>query len=217
MGMNNKSPRPLFFCVFLFLVSQCFLSGCAHKKIAQSVTLDSLQNKRVALAEVKGSAESRSHVEVAVINEIIDQGRFQIVDRTSVQEALATYPTESDWQGLGKKVGADYVLGIRIVDFSVKERQGYDKVQEEDPVLEEESGEHKKIIGTRYEKVKSNTGSVKLSCSFFDVRTNAITYQGIGAAEETSNSRDKDFATTMKLLEKLSRRAISDFFERIPK
>lgn len=201
----------------LFLVSQLLLQGCAHKKVIEPLTREQLQSKRVALAEINGAAESRSHVEVAVINEILDQGRFQIIDRATVQDALVTYPAESDWQRLGKKVGADYILAIRIAEFAVTERKGYDKVQEEDSVLTEESGETKPVVGVRYQKVKSYEGFVKLGCTFFDVSENAIIHQGAGHATATYNSRDKGMPGKLGLLEKLSRLAITDFFETMPK
>lgn len=200
----------------LFLVSQFFLEGCAHKKIAEPMTRRQLQNKRVALAEIRGATESKSHVEVAIINEIIDQGRFEIIDRSTVQDGLVTYPTESDWQRLGKKINADYILSVRIAEFKVTERQGLDSVVEEDSVLEEESGEHKPLKSSRYVKVKSYDGSVKLDAIFFDIAENAIIYEGTGAAKELRNSRDGAIPGKMELLEKLSAKAIRDFFEKMP-
>lgn len=203
--------------VVLFSVSQIFLQGCAHKKTVERVTLRNLQSKRVALAEVKGSKESIKHAEVAILNEILDRGRFQIVDRATVQEALVSYPTEQDWSGLGRKTGADYVLSINVKNFDIKERKGYDAVTEEDSVLTEESGSSKPVVGTRYVKVKSYEGLVKLACKLYDVAAGQMTYEGEGLATETKNSRDADFPRRMQLLESLSGKAINDFFEKIPK
>lgn len=215
--MKKYYQRSQSLSVALFLFSQIFLAGCAHKKTIQPVTLSNLVDKHVALAEVKGSVESVKHVEVAIINEILDHGRFMIVDKATVQDALSIYPTESDYEGLGKKVGADYVLGVKIKNFDIKERQGYDKVVTEDSVLTEESGEKKPVMGTRYVKVKSFEGLVKLECTFFDVLANKVTYQGIGEATATENSRDKKYMGKMDLLERLSGQAITDFFEKVPK
>ncbi|MBI3542568.1 MAG: hypothetical protein HY075_04760 [Deltaproteobacteria bacterium] len=187
------------------------------------MTLSQLINKQVALAEVKGSPESVKHVEVAIINEILDKGRMQIVDHATVQDALVAYPTEHDYGRLGKKVGADYVLAVKIKNFDINEREGYDKVTEEDSVLAEESGERgAKVLGTRYEKVKGWNGLVKLQCTFFDVAADKVTYEGFGEAADTWNTRDKDkhekgYMGKMQLLEQLAGRAITDFFEKIPK
>lgn len=183
------------------------------------VTLSQLQSKRVAMTEIKGSPEEVKHVEVAIINEILDRGRFQIVDKATVQDALVAYPTESDYEGLGKKVDADYVLAVKVKDWVVDERKGYDKVESEDSVLEQESGEKgKKVVGTRYVKVKGWRGRVKLECDFWDVGAGKMTYSGFGEASDTWNSRDhQDYMGKMQLLEQLSAKAITDFFEKIPK
>lgn len=214
---SMKSRTSIRWLTLLFVLS-AFLGGCAHKKSADHISRDDLTTKLVALADISGAEEAKLQVEVAIVNEIIDKGRFRIVDRGTVREALVTYPADSDWQRLGKKLGADFVFSIRIQEFHVVERQGYDRVQEEDSVLAEESGEpNKKVIGTRYVKVKSYEGSVKLSAMLFDVAEGAIIYQGTGLATDTVSSRDKDAPGKLKLLEKLSAKAITDFFERMPK
>jgi hypothetical protein len=215
--MNKHHSALLKLSVALFLVSQCFLIGCAHKKTVEQITQDQLQSKRVALVEIKGADEATAHVEVAVLNQIRDKGRFEIVDKPSVQDALVIYPDESDWQRLGKKVGADYLLSIKVVEFNVLERAGLDRVKEEDPVLEQESGEKKKVIASRYVKVKSYQGDVRLSCIFYDVKENAIVYQGLGVASDTLNSRDGALPGKLHFLEQVTAKAMDNFFERIPK
>lgn len=178
----------------------------------------------MALAEIKGGVESRNHIEVALVNEIIDRGRFEIVDRTTVQKALATYPTEADWQGLGQKIGADYILAFRVDSFDVNERQGYDKVEEEDSALAEELGTDE-AVATRYVKVKSYQGNVTLQGRFFDVAFDRVSYEGKGMATEAIASNDlstkkgarSEMPRKMQLLEGLSQKAVRDFFEQMPK
>jgi len=219
-----------FLIVTFTLVSPFAFIGCGHKKDVRSVTLNELQSKRVAMVEIDAPPESKQHVEVAIINEILDEGRFQITDRTTVLDALSTYPDEADWQRLGKKIGADYVLQVKLNDFRIADRQGLDRVQEEDSLLTQESGESKPVVVTRYVKVKALDGVVSLHAKFFDVAANEITYQGRGEASERVNSRDyaqtvaeastskkKLMPGKMKLLERLTSMAIRDFFERIPK
>ncbi|MEW6057877.1 MAG: hypothetical protein AB1540_14815 [Bdellovibrionota bacterium] len=214
--MIARKTLACIFTVFLFWVSQLGIQGCAHKKKAEPVTLKRLQSKRVALVEIRGESESKKHVEAAILNEILDHGRFEIVDRNSVLDAQVTYPHESDWQRLGQKVGADYVMSVRVLDFSAKDRQGFDKIEEEDSVLTEESGSKEPVIGTRYQKVRAIEGNVKLQIVFFDVAQNAVLHQGMGSAKEVRNSRDKTSFRKMDMLDKLSREAIANFFNELP-
>lgn len=210
-----KTKPLLLFTVFLFLVSQLTFHGCSHKKDIKQLSKEDLQSKRVALVEIKGAPESKNQVEIAIINEILEHGRFEIVDRVTVQDALTTYPTESDWKRLGDKVDADYIMSVRIAEFKVDERQGYDKLVEEDSVLAEEAGQTKPMMGTRYQKIKAYSGFVRLNIIMFDVDQNAIIYQGAGQASETQNSRDMKLPGKMKLLETLAHRAVTDFFEKM--
>ena len=203
--------------VALFLVSQFLFTACSHKKDVKPFSRNELQSKRVALAKIDGEDASKVHVEVGIVNEILDEGRFEIVDRNTVQDAMITYPDDSDWQRLGRKIGADYIMAVRVLDFKIDERKGYDAVHEEDSVLEEESGEDKPITSTRYVKVKSYDGLVRLKIKFFDVAADKISYEGIGSAEEKLNSRDGELPGKMEMLEKLTRQAVADYFNKMPK
>ena len=192
------------------------IQGCAHKKSVEPLTRDTLVSRLVALAEVTGAAESRTHVEVALINEIIEKGRFEVVDRATMAAALADFPTEADWQKLGRSVKADFVLAVNINKFDVTERRGLDRVEYEDSVLAQEAGQSKPLKATRYEKVRSLEGTVRLSAVFFDVAENVIVHQGFGEATETANSRDRKVEGKMALLERLTARAMRDFFDKMP-
>lgn len=170
----------------------------------------------MALAEVRGGPESKSHVEVALVNEIIDQGRFEIIDRTSVQEALVSYPDRSDWKRLGGYLKADYILAFKVSEFAVKEKEGYDRVEEEDPSLEAETGNAKT---SRYTKVKGRQGTVSLQGTVFNVVEGRVSYDGMGTAAEDMRVTEGNFSAPgkMQLLEKLTKRAIRDFFENMPR
>lgn len=199
--------------VVLFLVSQ----GCGHKKDLKPFQTQQLQSKQIALAEIRGAAGAKKQVEVALVNEIIEEGRFQIVDRATVQEALTAYPHESDWQRLGQKVGADYVMSLEIAEYGVRERQGHDKVEEDDSQLAADYGTTKPMKATRYVKVKSFEGFVKVNGLFFDVAENAIVYKGAGTASRVQSSRGAAPLGKLRLLEDLSAKAIRNFFENMPK
>lgn len=189
-------------------------AGCASKKA--KLNLDDLVTKKVALAEIEGPKDARQQVEVSIVNEIISNGRFEIVDRATVAEARVIYPHESDWQRLGKKVGADFIFAVTVKDFSVKEREGYDDiVNENDTEMREEQRSSEKMSSTRYEKVKGLTGHVALECKFFDVEKNQMRYAGSGEATETLNTRDKGFNGKLSLLERLSKLAVTGFFEKM--
>lgn len=199
-----------------FLPLLFFAMGCAAKKPATTLHRDELVGKKVAIANVDGPKEARKHVEVALINEVIDQGRFEVLDRTSVREALSVYPHHSDWKRLGDHLKADFILNVKVIHFTVKEREGFDAVEEEDSLLTEESGASEAIRGRRYVKVKGNAGHVRLKMTFFDVGQNKILHDGYGEALETVNSRDNPKGGKMALLEKLTEKAVRNFFETLP-
>jgi hypothetical protein len=175
------------FIVFLFLFSQFALTGCAHKNAINPFSSAELQNKRLALIEIKGLSDEKSRVETAVLNEIAAERRFQLVDRKIVQNALAANSFENDWQQLGRKIGADYLLSLRVNNFIATESHGV---------------KNSKI----YE------GTMRLTAIFYDVESGAIVYQGMGAANESTGVADKT-----KLLEKLTAKSARDALDRIPK
>lgn len=200
----------------LSLLALILAAGCAGKKPITLLTQENLQDKRVAVAEIDGPKEARKHVEVALANEIIEHGRFQIIDRTTVNDAKVTYPDRSDWKRLGEKVGADYVLGVKILDFSIKEREGYDSVEEEDSLLTEEAKSDEPIVGKRYVKVKGDAGSVRLKMSFYDVAQGKMLQEGVGQASDNLNTRDGNIRK-MDFLESLTAQAVQNFFDSLPK
>ncbi len=191
-------------------------AGCAKKK-AETLNLRMLESKKVAVAEITGDEKSAKMVEIALVNEIIEQGRFQIVDRTTVKEALVTYPAENDRVRLGKKVGADYVLSVAIQEFKVTDRSGLDQVEEEDSQMTEEWKSSDPIKTKSYVKVKGREGIVRLMFKFLDVEKDEVIFKGIGSGRETVNSREQTIPGQLKLLEGLSNRAVRDFFDRLPK
>lgn len=200
-------------CAFLIL-----LFGCAHKKESQPLTQQSLHAKKVALAEIKGSKEARTQFEVSLVNAIIEKGHFEIIDRATVQEALAEFPAESDWKQLGERLGADYILAIDVTEYKVDEKQGVDRIEEEDSLLTEEQHSKQKLKGMRYVKVKAYHGQVTFTGKFFNVHKNAMAFQGEGKSSDLINSRDRDFPKSKLLfLEGLANRAVDRFFEQMPK
>ena len=198
------------------LFSLLFISvGCSGKKKKSEFSLKVLQEKRVALVDVQGAKESKIQVEISLLNEIIDNGRFQIIDKATVDEAMSVYPAESDYKALAKKIEADLLLAIKIETYDIVERKGYDKVEEEDSVLTQESGQGKTVIGTRYVKVKSLEGKVSLVGSFYDGETGELIKHVVAEAHQNLNSRDQVIQRKMQLLESLSKQAVHNLFENL--
>jgi len=187
---------------------------CAHKEKKTSSNLE-IQKKRVALAEVKGPKEAKTHVEVALVNEIIGKGHCEIVDRATVQGALTIYPTPSDWVRLGKKIGADYILAIQVHQFEVKEREGLDRIEEEDSVLTAEAKSSEPVMAARYVKIKSYEGVVTLEFQFFDVDKNQSRSQMKTTTKESLNSRDAPLPSKLEFLDLLTTKTIQKFFSQV--
>jgi hypothetical protein len=192
-----------------------FAVGCSGKKKKNDLSLKELQEKRVALVDVQGAKDSKIQVEISLLNEIIENGRFQIVDKATVDEAMSIYPAETDYKALAKKIEADLLLAIKIETYDIVERKGYDKVEEEDSILAQESGESKVVIGSRFVKVKSLEGKVSLIGFFYDGDTGELIKRVVAEAHQNLNSRDQVIQRKMQLLESLSKQAVHNLFENL--
>lgn len=189
--------------------------GCA-KKHTDEFNARSLTGKNVAIAHIDGPKEARRFVEVAIVNEVIANGRFAVVDRIATQEAMIDYPAINDRQKLGKKLGADYVLSVQIDDYKVVDRHGYDQVEEEDSVLAEEMHESE-VKTKKYYKVKASDALVKIYFSFVNVQTGEVQFSGTGSSSLRIDSRDTKNMGKMHLLEEATNDAVHRFFESLPK
>ena len=189
-------------------------SGCAHKP--KQLTQRDLRNKTVALVDVDGAKEARLQIEVSLVNEVITQGRFQLVDKKTVDDALVEAPHESDWPRLGRALGADLILAIHVDEYLTRKRTGYDVNEEEDSILSEENREARDTKWKKYSKVKAIEGHVKFTLKFYDVAAKKMLFQGPTEAEKSFNSRDTELPRSMKLLETLTTEALKKFFDGLP-
>lgn len=194
-------------CLVLALVS------CSKKKKADGEVYN-LESKQVALLEIKGPKEARKLTEVGIINEVIQNGRFQILDKRTVAEAAATFPTSERWQDLGRKIGADYVMEVRIPTYDAQTREGFDSVDENDSVLAEEHHETEKQ-GRRYVKVRGTVAKITLDFRFFDVAKNEMTIQKSITKEKAYDSRDTGNIRKMHIMEGLIEDALREFFVQV--
>lgn len=202
--------------VVLALSVALSFGACSHKKPRPELTRAHLRDKAVALVSVSGAKEARLQVEIALVNEVIDEGRFRIIDRKTVQEATVAHPHEADWGRLGKELKADYLLAVDVLDFKTDKREGYDAVEEKDSLLSAEHHESSDKKWRKLYKVRAREGFVRLRLRFFDVSRGLVTFQGESEATETHNSRDGDLPRAMKLMETLTAKAFRSYFERLP-
>ena len=213
-----RSRRAFIYLVFLFFVgtiTALTLSSCAHKKKKPELTLEYLRDKAVALVAIEGAKEAKLQVETAIVNEIIENGRFHLIDRKSVQNALAEAPSESDWPRLGEALKADLLLKVDILEFKTDKRTGYDSVEEEDSLLSAEHRESRSKQWKKYYKVSQREGYVKLQLSFYDVASRTVFASQTTEASEAHNSRDGDVPRALKLLETLCAKSIGNFFRNL--
>jgi hypothetical protein len=202
----------------LALVTTSFcLGGCSHakKKIPE---LSELEGKKVALIEVDGEATARSITEVALINQLMKHGSFDIVSKQDV-DAARTAPEQdpTDWRGIGRRAGADYALKAKILEFTSEEHEGYSSEEVEDSQLAAEMGESARKTQHLY-KVKSLTGKVRVQLDFArtDVK-DADLRSGVAESEDKVTAEAKTEAAhlppRLRFLEKIENEAFRKFFE----
>jgi hypothetical protein len=195
-------------------------AGCssARKKTPE---LSEMLGKPVALISVEGEQTARSVTEVALVNQLIKHGSFELVSKQDVEKARqAPDQDPTDWIGIARRAGAEYGLRAKVLEFDATERQGYSSEQKEDPRLEQDMGSlMKKGQKTeRVYKVKSLTGKVRVQLEFAktdpkdpDLRT------AVAEAEDSVTVEAKTEAAhlppRLRFLEKLENEAFAKFFE----
>lgn len=214
---NLRNFLTLFTVINLFLVGGS-LTGCSGARKKNDLSAEDLRSKVIALVDIDGGTEEDSkagklQLEVSLVNEIISQGHFQLVDRGTVREHQVDHPTQADWPALGKELKADYLLSVNLQEVRIDTRQGYDAAEEEDSLL---SAEHRTDRDTKWRKlhkVKAHTGTMTARFLFFDVSRGEITMERTVEAKQTFNSRDGDLPRKMKMIENLCTEVSHKFFE----
>ena len=193
------------------------LQGCSHakKKVPE---LSLLEGKKVALIDVEGEASSRGIVEVALVNQLVKRGTFDLVSKEDVTRArIAPEQNPNDPIGIARRAGADYALKARVLEFSAEEKSGYSSEKTYDSQLAAERGEKEGTIQKLY-RVKSLIAKVRieLSLSKTDPK-DSDTRTAIAEAEETVQAEEKTEAAHLPpklfFLEKLTNEAFARFFE----
>ncbi|MGZ3688030.1 MAG: hypothetical protein ACXWPM_03620 [Bdellovibrionota bacterium] len=189
--------------------------ACSHAK-KKTPELNSMLGKRVALVDVDGEETPKKIVEVALINQLVQKGTFELISKQDV-DAARNVPEQDprDWKGIARRAGAELALRAKVLTFDGTENEGYSAIEEEDSQLAAEGGEEARKT-QRVVKVKSLTGHVKVDLMFTDLLTGE-TKTGTAEAEDrvVEDARNEAIHLPPKLryLEQLSNKAFKDFFE----
>lgn len=193
------------------------LGGCSHAR-KKTVDLSEMQGKKVALISIDGEDTARRVTEVALINQLIQHGSFDLVSKQDVEAArIAPEQDPTDWIGIARRSGADYALRAKVLSFDATERAGYSSEKVEDSQMAQDMGEDHRMTDHLY-KVKSLTGKVQVRLDFSktdpkdpDLRT------GVAEAEDVATSGTRTEAPhlppRLSFLQQLEGKAFAKFFE----
>jgi len=198
------------------LLALSLASGCSSAKKKHEPILSIFKGKKIALVEVEGEATPRSVVEVALVNELIKRGTFELINKREVEAARVRFDQDpTDWRGIAKRAGAEVAMRASVLKFSADENQGYSSVKEFDDQLAAERGKDEGETERLY-KVRSMKGEVSVNLEFTDLATGE-SRDGDAHAEETVQADAKSEAIhlppKLRFLEQLAQKAFERFFE----
>jgi hypothetical protein len=213
--MAASSLRKLQFSGVVFCL---LLAGCSGKKAKTTPELSNLVGKKVALVEVDGEETARNIVEVALVNQLVRTGYFELVSKEDLEAARTALDVDSsNPRAVARKAGADYALNAKVLTFDAVEKNGYSEEKVHDTQLEEETGNGDT---TRVYKVKRLDGHVAVKLDFTNLSPSGKgeTRSGIAEKSEQVSADSKTEAAhlppRLRFLEKLSNDAFHDFFEK---
>lgn len=194
----------------LALAASC---SSTHKK---DVELSRLEGKKVALIEVDGEDTARKVVEVALVNQLLERGSFELVNKRDVQKARDHVDQGvRDWKGIARRAGAELALKAKVLEFSADTREGYSSESVEDSQLAEETGTDGKT--ERLYKVKAMTGKVRVLLTFADLSTDDERTGEASAEQEVAAEGNRGgihLPPKLRFLETLSNQAFKNFFDK---
>lgn len=200
------------------MVFSLLLAGCSGKKIRTTPELSRLEGKKVALVEVEGEETARNIVEVALVNQLMRTGYFELISKQDLQSArVAVDVDSSNPLAVAKKAGADYALLAKVLTFDAQESKGFSEEKVHDSQLEQETG---KGETTRVYAVKRLDGHVAVELDFTDVQSagKGETRTAVAEKSEQITAEAKTEAAhlppRLRFLEKLSNDAFHEFFEK---
>lgn len=191
--------------------------SCATSKKILTPRLSKLEGKKVALIDIEGETTAKSVVEVALVNQLLQKGSFTLIGKKEVEAArLAPDQNPLDFKTIAKRVGADYALLAKVLEFSAEEKEGYSAEEVEDSQLAAERG---KAEGKTHRlfKVKALHGKIRVELKFIalsdgDIRT------GVAESDEQLLQDQRKEAIhlppKLRFLEKTANIAFKNFFEK---
>lgn len=198
----------------LFIFSLAAFAACSHAP-KKTPELSKMEGRKVALVDVDGPETSKTIVETALINQLVQHGSFILVSKHEVEAArIKPGLNSADYHAVAQEAGADFALRAKVLRFDATSHEGYSDEEVEDSQMKEETGEAKT---KRLYKVKSLTGDVAIQLEFTDLKTSDIR---IGVAEDhdevTSEGRTSaaHLPPRMRFLENMANEAFRKFFDR---
>ncbi len=193
-------------------------TGCSSAK-KKTPELSRLEGKKVALISIDGEKTSRSIVEVALVNQLMKRGSFELVGKREVDAARgAASQDTTDWIGVARKAGADYALKANVLQFDAVENEGYSSEKVEDSQMAAERGEDHRMVDRLY-KVKSLDGKVRVQLDFAKTdEKDPDLRSGVAEAEQKVTAEGKTggihLPPRLRFLETIANEAFQAFFEK---
>jgi hypothetical protein len=194
--------------------------GCAHAR-KKTPELSDMLGKKVALVSVDAEDTQRKVTEVALINQLIKNGSFDLVSKQDVEEARKNVNQDpTDWVGIARRAGADYALRAKMLEFDATERQGYSSEQVDDSQMKQDMGQFMKDDEKteRLYKVKSLVGKVRVQLDFSktdpqDPDLRSAVAEASDSVTVEGKSEAAHLPPKLRFLEKLENEAFAKFFE----
>ncbi|MCC7440539.1 MAG: hypothetical protein IT285_02835 [Bdellovibrionales bacterium] len=191
-------------------------TGCAAGARRTTPELSELEGRRVALIAVEGEATARKVVEVALVNQLVENGTFILVNKKDVDVARARVGQDpADWKGLARSAGAELALRARVLTFDANVTEGYSAEKVKDSQLAAERGEDAAETERLY-KVRALEGNVRVELEFTDLSTgdvrSAVAEKQQKVVADTSQSA-AHLPPRLRFLEGVANQAFSRFFE----
>lgn len=165
---------------------------------------------------LEGEPTAKKIVEVALVNQLVQKGTFELLSKGEVEAAQAAPEQDpTDWKGIATKAGADYILHANVLQFEAPIREGYSKQEVIDTQLAEERGTDGKT--EQVYKVKAMNGHVKVRLTFTrlsdDDKRTAVA-QADRQIEASAQAGAIHLPPKLRFLEELTNQAFQEFFEK---
>ncbi len=209
---------------FLSALSLIWVTSCASKQKRTTPKLSELEGRKVALIEVESEATQRQIIEVALVNQLVRDGTFELVSKQAVDHARRSHDIlPTDWRELARRSGADLALQAKVIEFAADDHEGWTRIEKDDSLLAAEQGESARK-SKQLVRARSLEGRVKVELAFTDLRPEGSadgageTRKALAEATETVSSDQSEgpiqLPGKMRFLEKLVNRAFAEFFEK---